>query len=84
MHVVLCKRLRELPDLAVAPAAWEAFWRQRPGAWAGLIGKLIDQAAADPAAFLAAAQACADIAGTAGLHEVQELAAPVAAGPDGL
>ena len=33
MHVVLHGRLRELPNPAVAPAAWEAFWRRHPEAW---------------------------------------------------
>jgi hypothetical protein len=33
MHVVRRGRLRELPNRAVAPAAWEAFWRRHPGAW---------------------------------------------------
>ena len=83
MHVVLRGRLRELPNPTVAPAAWEAFWRRHPGAWAGLIAKFIEQAAADPAAFLAAAGAGPDAAGAEGLGEVHDVAAPDAAGPDG-
>ncbi len=53
-------------------------WRQHPGAWAGQIAKLVEQAAADPAAFLAAADAC-----TAGPNEEQKVADPEAARPDG-
>ncbi len=34
MHVVLRGRLRELPNPAVVPAAWEAFWQRHSGAWA--------------------------------------------------
>ena len=66
MHMVLRGRLRGLPKRAVAPAAWEAFWRRHPEAWAGLISKFIEQAAADLAAFLAAVGTGPDAAGVEG------------------
>ena len=54
MQAVLRDRLRELPDLAVAPGAWEDLWRRRhPAAWSSLVRKMVSRAAADPAAFLA-------------------------------
>ena len=62
MHVVLRKRLRELPDPAVAPAVWEDLWRRYLGAWNGLVRKLVQQAAEQPAAFLAALAACGEVA----------------------
>jgi hypothetical protein len=53
MQAVLRDRLRELPDPAVAPGAWEDLWRRHPGAWSSLVRKMVSRAAADPAAFLA-------------------------------
>ena len=43
-----------MPSPARNPAAWEALWRKHPGAWHGLVRKMVQQAADEPAAFLAA------------------------------
>ncbi len=52
MHGVLHRKLLDLPRLAAAPAAWEAFWRQHPGEWAGLNKQFLAQASAPPEGFL--------------------------------
>ena len=62
MHMVLRKRLWELPDPAAAPAIWDELWRKHPGAWAGLVRKMVQQAAEQPAAFLAALAECGEVA----------------------
>ena len=49
---VLHRKVCDLPRPAAAPAAWEAFWRQHPGAWAGLNKQFLAQAAAPPEGFL--------------------------------
>jgi len=81
MRVVLRGKLRELPEPAAAPAAWEAFWRQYPGAWAALIRKFMKTAAADPAAFLAALEGLHQAGEAAGSGEVEgeEVVPPAAA-----
>ncbi len=58
---ILSSRLQELPEPAADPGTWEAFWRLHPGAWAGLVARFVALAADDPAAFLAAAEAQAEV-----------------------
>ena len=60
MHAVLRERLRELPDPCRAPEVWEALWRKHPGAWHGLVRKMVQLAEKDPAAFLASLAACGE------------------------
>jgi hypothetical protein len=86
MQVVLHKRLEGMPSPARNPAAWEALWRKYPGAWHGLVRKMVQQAADEPAAFLAAlakvsgeAEAGAEVHDEAGEDEAAVQVHPPAA-----
>ena len=62
LQAVLHNKLKDMPDPNVSPAAWESFWRKYPGAWCGLVRKMVQQAAAEPAVFLAALAGCGEAA----------------------
>ena len=55
-------KLGDMPSPSSSPAAWEAFRRRYPGAWSGIMRKMVQQAADEPAAFLAALAACGEVA----------------------